>query len=232
MKKLLSLITVAGLVVVTAGCKLNMRSEAYVSDLRAVANGAAGITTPATLMAEIPSHDECDKYTAAFSQVMHGLMRDFSPKGCEQEGMNSYLLVEAQLPLVHSDETWKQADSLFGILTTSASAIEQGIGVALIMDLQKYNTLNTRMDDEFSQKIDLAASRLTMVLNNDERGAGEYLTQGVFVDESPVIEKQAFALKRRQQDEIRISNVGAAYLEQHGFAPILILKHAPAPEPK
>ena len=45
MKKLLSLITVASLVLIVAGCKLGMRSEAYVSDLRAVAGGTTGITT-------------------------------------------------------------------------------------------------------------------------------------------------------------------------------------------
>ena len=107
MKKVLSLITLASLVLIVAGCKLDMRSEAYVSDLRAVAGGTTGVTTLTTLTIEIPSHDECDKYSAAVSSVMQGLMRDFSPKRCGQEGMNSYLLAEAQLPFVHSPEAWR-----------------------------------------------------------------------------------------------------------------------------
>lgn len=86
MKKLLSLITVASLVIVVAGCKLDMRSEAYVSDLRAVASGTTGVTTRTTLTIEIPSHDECDKYSAAVSGVMQGLMRDFSPSAASRRG--------------------------------------------------------------------------------------------------------------------------------------------------
>ena len=227
MKKLLSLITAASLVVVVAGCKLDMRSEAYVSDLRAVAGGTTGITTLTTLTIEIPSHDECDKYSAAISSVMQGLMRDFSPRRCGQEGMNSYLLAEAQLPFVHSAEAWRQANSLFGVLTTASA---QDIAVTLVMDLQKYGTLNQRMKDEFSQAIDLPASRLTMVLNNDERQTGEFLTQAVFINETPVIKAEAFALQRRQKAEIRLSNVSAAYLEKHGSAPILALKNVQALE--
>ena len=229
MKKVLSLITMASLVVVVAGCKLDMRSEAYVSDLRAVAGGTTGITTLTTLTIEIPSHDECDKYSAAVSSVMQGLMRDFSPKRCGQEGMNSYLLAEAQLPFVHSPEAWRQANSLFGVLTTASA---QDIAVTLVMDLQKYGTLNQWMKDEFSQAIDLPASRLTMVLNNDERETGEFLTQAVFINETPVIKAEAFALQRRQKAEIRLSNVSAAYLEKHGSAPMLALKNVQASEPK
>lgn len=229
MKKLLSIITVAGVVFLVAGCKLDMRSEAYVSDLRAVAGGTTGVTTLTTLTIEIPSHDECDKYSAAVSTVMRGLMRDFAPKRCGQEGMNSFLLAEAQLPFVHSAETWKQANSLFGVLTTASA---QDIAMTLMMDLQKYATLNQRMEDEFSQKIDLSASRLAMVLNNDERQPSEYLAQAVFVNEEPVIQAAAFALQRRQRAEIRLSNVSAAYLEKHGSAPILALKNTQATEPK
>ena len=173
-----------------------MRSEAYVSDLRAVASGTTGVTTRTTLTIEIPSHDECDKYSAAVSGVMQGLMRDFSPKRCGQEGMNSYLLAEAQLPFVHSAEAWQQANSLFGVLTAPS---EQDITMTLLMDLQKYATLNQRMKDEFSQAIDLPASRLTMVLNNDEREPSAYVTQAVFIDDQPVIKAEAFELPRRLQ---------------------------------
>lgn len=229
MKKLLVLIAIASLVVLMAGCKLDMRTEAYVSDLRAVAGGTTGITTLTTLTIEIPSHDECDKYAAAVSTIMQGLMRDFSPRRCGQEGMNSYLLAEAQLPFVHNPETWTQADSLFGIVTAASA---QDITIALVMDLGKYKTLNQRMEDEFSQAIDLSASKIAMVLNNDEREPSEYLSQAVFINEEPVIEPEAFKLNRRQKAEIRLSNVSAAYLEKHGMVPVLSLKNVQAPESK
>ena len=227
MKKLLSLITFASLVIVVAGCKLDMRSEAYVSDLRAVAGGTTGITTLTTLTIEIPSHDECDKYSAAVSNVMQGLMRGFSPKRCGQKGMNSYLLAEAQLPFVYTAEAWRQANSLFGVLT---AASEQDIAMTLLMDPQKYGTLNQRMEGEFSQGIDLAASSIAMVLNNDERQPSEYLVQAVFINEQPVIQSETFALQRRQKAEIRLSNVSAAYLEKHGSVPILALRNEQATE--
>ena len=229
MKKLLFFAALAGFAIVLAGCKLDMKTEAYVSDLRAVAGGTTGITTLITLLIEIPSADECDKYSGQVAGVMQGLMRDFSPKRCGQEGMNSYLLAEAQLPFVHSAEVWKQANSLFGVLTAVSA---QDIAMTLLMDLQKYEMLNQRMRDEFGQAIDLPGSKLTMVLNNDEREPSEYRTQAVFVDDQPIIEAASFELQRRQKAEIRLSNVSAAYLEKHGSAPILSLKNVKASEPE
>ena len=214
---------------VLAGCKLDMKTEAYVSDLREVAGGATGITTLTTLLIEIPSADECEKYSAQVAGVMQGLMRAFSPRRCEQQGMNSYLVAESQLPFVHSAEAWKQANSLFGVLTAVSA---QDIAITLLMDLQKYEVLNQRMRDEFHQAMDLPGSKLTMVLNNDEREPSEYRTQAVFVDDQPIIEAASFELQRRQKAEIRLSNVSAAYLERNGSAPFFSLKNVKSSEPE
>ena len=145
--------------------------------------------------------------------------------------MTSYLLAEARLPFVHSAEAWAQANSLFGVLILTAAST-QDIAITLVMNLQKYRTLNQRMEAEFDEAIDLSVSRITMVLNNDEQKPNEYLAQAVFVNEEPVIEAKAFALQHRQKAEIRLSNVSATYLEKHGSVPILVLKNAQAPEPK
>ena len=59
MKKLM--FGVASLVIIVTGCKLDMISEVYVTDLIEVVAGEARLTTPTTISFEIPSADECNK---------------------------------------------------------------------------------------------------------------------------------------------------------------------------
>lgn len=207
---------------ISAGCKLDMTTDLYVSDLREVSLGSTTeLTTPATIAIGIPAANECQKYAAILSDMMQGILTDFSPKGCERDGMNSYLLANVQLPLVKGQEVWRQAGSLFGIMTTSGDG---HIGVALVMNLKKYETLNEKIEDRFHQKLDLSTSKITVFLNNDERVATEYIAGGVFLNGQPVYENENFTLERRHKVEIKLSNVRAAYLEKYGYVLSLILK--------
>ena len=200
---------------VTAGCEFNLTADIYTTDLRDAVAGTEGLTAPATMAFQVPGTDDCDEHTAKISEIMEGVVSDFSPKGCESVEMNSFLLADTQMPIVASEEAWKKSDSLFGLLTIKEG---ENIGVAVVMNLDKYGTLTARMKDKFHQTIDLASSKISLVLNNDERGDVSFAAKNVFVNSDPVHGRETYTMQRRHRVEIRLSNVAAAYLAKHGFA--------------
>ena len=200
---------------VTAGCQINLTADVYTTDLRDAVAGTEGLTAPATLAFQVPSTDDCDEHAAQISEIMEGVVSDFSPKGCESVEMNSFLLSDTQIPIVASEEAWEESDSLFGLVALKK---DDHIAVIVAMNLDKYGTLSARMKDKFHQTIDLGSSKISLVLNNDERGDISFGASDVFVNSEPVHGRETYSLQRRQRVEIRLSNVASAYLAKHGGA--------------
>ena len=212
------------LVLFLVGCKTDVTIEVFSSDLRAVSTeNRADMMTPMTMAIEIPSTDKCDEYGARIADVMKGLVHDFAPQGCKRNGMDSRLLAAFQVPLKPSMEAWKKAPSLFGVTVGDA---ESAIRVAVVLSLEKYDLLTKRMRAEFHQRINLAESKVTVVLNNDERTPLTIYTGGVFLNKDPVHAGREFNLKRRGKAVIELSNVSSAFLAKHGHAGVVVLKKA------
>ena len=198
-----------------AGCKMNLTADIYTTDLRDTAAGAEGLTAPGRLALQVPNADECAKHTAEIAAIMAGVVSDFSPKGCERAEMESFLLADIQMPFVTSESTWNASDSLFGIYVWEQ---EGDIGASIAMNLEKYGILAARLKEKFHQTVDLAASKVVLILNHDERKPIEVVAEGVFVNADPIPVARVFQLERRQRLEIRLSNVGTAYLAKQGIA--------------
>ena len=200
---------------VTAGCEINLTADIYTTDLRDAVAGTEGLTAPATMAFQVPGTDDCDEHAAQIAEIMEGVVSDFSPKGCESIEMNSFLLVDTQMPIVASEEAWNKSDALFGLLAIKK---DDHIAVNVVMNLDKYGTLTARMKDKFYQTIDLASSKFSLVVNNDERGDISFAASDVFVNSDPVHGSETYSLQRRHRAEIRLSNVASAYLAKHGGA--------------
>lgn len=213
MKRTITL-AVALLVSVLSGCKMNITADLYTSDIQGVADGEyTNLTTPVFLAFEIPSTRRCDEYVDRVTTITEGLF-EFTPKGCENIGSDSFLNVETQMPIV----TLAQSSEITPLIATIVG-IRDGKAVAILyLDKEKYKALNDRSADEFRQRINLQRSKIKMVLNNDLRHPIEFVVNGVFLDNEPVhsANPQSFTLERRRQAEIVMSNVGAALLERRG----------------
>ncbi len=198
-----------------SGCKMNLTADLYSTDLRAAKAGEAGIAAPATLAFQVPSVDKCDEHSARVSEIMAGILDNFVPKGCKSEGIESFLLADTQMPLFVSEEAWQNSTALFGIILFDRSNIEH-VGVGIVLDTEKYDILTNRMKEKFHQTVDLSNSRVTLVLNNDERNAVTFAVINVFVNSKPVLGEQEFKLNRRQKVDIVLSNVSTAFLAKKG----------------
>ena len=215
LKRALAIAATVVAIGITAGCQINLTADVYTTDLRDAVAGTEGLTAPATMAFQVPSTDDCDEHTVEISKIMEGVVSDFSPKGCESVEMNSFLLSDTQIPILDSKEAWSQTDSLFGLI---ARKYDDQIAVVVVMNLDKYGTLTSRMKDKFHQTIDLGSSKISLVLNNDERGDISFGASDVFVNSEPVHLRETYSLQRRQRVEIRLSNVASAYLAKHGRA--------------
>ena len=219
--------TAAVLVVLTvlAACKLNVTTELYSTDLRAAMAGAPDISAPATMAFQIPSADDCDEHAADIGEIMAEVLVNFSPRGCESVRMESYLFADTQIPVVTSAKAWVEADTLFGVMLVSR-ADPAHIGVAIMLHPHKYQTVTRRMKNKFHQTVDLAASRVTLILNNDERHAVNFAVADVFVDSEPAYGEHEFTLQRRHKAEIQLSDVAKAHLAKAGVAAGFTLRNS------
>ena len=223
MTRTLRLTILALALVVVSGCKMHLTTDLYTSDLLDAASGTVDLTTPARMAFQVPGTDECDEHTTAIAEIMAGVVEDFSPKGCESIEMESFLLADTQVPLL-SVSAWTEPDALFGIVL-----IEEGgtLGVDLVMNREKYGILISRMKDKFHQTVNLAESKVVIVLNNDLRDSISFSVEGVFVNGEPVLRKTTYELRRRHNAEIVLSNVATAHMAKHGIAGGIVLRAQP-----
>lgn len=102
--------------------------------------------------------------------------------------------------------------------------MENDVEATVVMDLEKYEILEKRMKEKFHQSVDISGSRLTLVLNNDERKPAKFSVKGVFLNNEPVLETTTYELSRRHKAGIKFSNVATAHMAQRGVAGGFILK--------
>ena len=214
MSKKLKLVASALALTIVAGCKMNLTADVYSSDLRDVAAGTTDLTAPATLALQVPGTDKCDEHTAEISEIMAGVVNDFAPKGCESVEMDSFLMADIQMPLLNSESAWKQSNSLFGVVVATNG---DSIDALIMLNIDRYEILTKRMKEKFYQSVDLSQSKVTLVINNDERNSVSFSAEAVFVNGEPVLNKTVYELKRRHKAEIRFSNVATAYMAKYGI---------------
>ncbi len=204
-------------VLMTVGCKMHIVPELYLTDLRDVAvNKTRNVTVPATLSVEIPSSSECQKYTRQVTQKIGAHFLGFTTKGCQDQGMDSYLLANVSLPLTHSVEEWNRVkhSSLFGIVSF-ADEDRNRVGVHIMLDLVVYESL--------SDDVDIEKSAFGFIVMNDGRKADEFQVSGSFVNGVPVPYTEEYSVERRGRLDVTISDVKLSYLAKSGTIMLMAL---------
>lgn len=221
MMRTAKLVFAALALVSVAGCKLNLTTHLYSSDLRDMMAGTTGITAPATMAFEIPSTKKCDEYTAKISEIVKGVLKEFIPKGCHDENFDSFLTADTQMPIFKMAATNQESkiDALFSIVLREQDDSESNIEITLLLDTQKYGVLLSRMKEAFSQTINLSKSKVKLVLHNDERNDLIFSVREAFLNSKPIHHKgRTYKLARRHKVTIQLSDVATTYLAKEGTA--------------
>ncbi len=221
MKKKWNSILLIFAITVLSACDFNVTSDLYTSDLRdVVANENANLVTLATLKLEMISNEECKKNATQIANLLKGFISKISTRGCVRKDFDTYLVLDADIPIVNGFNSWNQANSLLGIVAVESN---MGIDVFFATDLDKFEVLNERVSDEFDQSLNIANSDVKLILHSEKQT--EIVTVlSAFVDSRP-IEHTEFELSRRRKIEILLSNVGSAHIESAGYAYAFMLKN-------
>ena len=218
----------AGLAVVLTGCKMDVTPEVYVSDLRAVAvDGESGLSTPAAFTVKVGSMSTCQERAERFEAILRDVVLEFSSRGCEGTGNDVRLAASIQIPVVNTLDAWMGAKSLFGVMSHLEEGSLDAIGVFFLADPGRFAQLNGEIKSEFYQGIDLADSRVKVVLSNDERTEARFTVNDVYFNGQPIqgLNRTEHALARRRDAEIVLSNVALDALVQGQPVPTLVLTH-------
>ena len=111
-----------------------------------------------------------------------GRARICRESGCEKDVTDSFLLADIQMPIVPTDEAWAATDALFEIFVVEGRTNANDVVVGIALDREKYRILLQRMKKEFHQTIDFAASKVVLILNNDDRGTIRFGVRDVFLN--------------------------------------------------
>ena len=221
-------VVAAGLAVILSGCKMDVTPELFTSDIRAVAvEGEEDLTTPATVAIGMGSKDTCKKHAEKVSAILSEKVQGFSPRGCEGTGNDVMLASSIQIPLVTDTAAWQASGSMFGVLVQPLEQYDGAIGVFFLADAAQYELLNEHIRSEFYQHIDLADSRVKVVLSNDERGETRFTVNNVYFNGQPVqgLKRREHTLARRHDAEIVLSNVALSALVEGQPVATLLLMH-------
>ena len=214
-------LAITGLILVLAGCKMNMEAELFSSELRAAADGQQEHTAVTTLFLPVSSVDKCAEESAKIVAIMQGIVEPFRPRGCQILDQNSYMLADIRLPILASTDAWEETGALFGIISRYP---EDGsnISVFLTMNMQAYQALEARVGAEFRQLLNLNESAFTLVLYNDERADMFAAVQHAFVDGQPILDS-TYKTPRHHRVTIRLSDVSVDFLGKNGVVPAFTL---------
>ena len=209
-------------IAVLSACKFNVTSDLYTSDLRdAVANQNANLMALATLEIEVVSDEQCKENATEIADLLEGFVSKISTRGCVSKEFDTYLVLDAKIPIVNGFNSWNRANSLLGIVAVKS---KMGVGVFFASDPVKFQILNKRVSDEFDQSLNLAESEVKLNLRGDKQ-TETVAVSGAFVNGRPIDRYTEFELARRGKLEILLSNVGSAHIESAGYAYAFMLKN-------
>lgn len=209
-------------IAVLSACKFNVTSDLYTSDLRdAVASQNANLMALATLEIEVVSDEQCKENATEIADLLEGFVSKISTRGCVSKEFDTYLVLDAKIPIVNGFNSWNRANSLLGIVAVESN---RGVGVFFASDPIKFQILNKRVSDEFDQSLNLAESEVKLNLRGDKQ-TETVAVSGAFVNGRPIDRYTEFELARRGKLEILLSNVGSAHIESAGYAYAFLLKN-------
>lgn len=209
-----------------SGCKVWVDSSVYVRDVQQVLETQQPTTTPMRLSFEIPSQSACTTSGERIAAALKKAYGDVAVLGCRQVGMDSIADFSVQAEVVHEIEN-KKADSkqplYFGV-----DEVEEGIEVGYYVNTDTWAAMDEDLKDE-TQHYTRLEPVFKVTLQNDAPDTVAVTLRGVFLNGTPVPAHSPVTaqLKRREQIEIRLSDVQNSAMGLHGsWIPFALIGNA------
>ena len=203
-------------------CKTALDLTLFASDLVAVADSATPMDATATLSIETGTKDKCDELHDA---VATALLKGFSAAefvACRTDGTGHFADFRVAVPIIGPKAALQSAVQIV------VTRIGDTVGAVLRQDAARIDLIKTALPKEMQiyadQKLDPVVS---VTLQNDLADTAKVAMQGAFIDGAAYQLSKDFAVKRRGEIRIVLSDVGNAALVAPDNASLLLFLTAP-----
>jgi len=191
------------LVLLLAACNFDLTTDLYAQDIADVQESGETIYTNATLALEYGGDaDRKQKIVDLLQQQLRqvGNIRD------EERGYSTYLVVDHKLPLVYANDVTaaytlpEVRENMFTFVVTPGA-------LNIAFNRNRFNALDATLYDQFYQHLEFENFTMSLFLRNDAREPLEVTFYSVYANGIPIPYNQTFTLDRRDDMEIKFSDV-------------------------
>ncbi len=218
---MLGLITLF-IIFLLSACRIDVTTEIYIRDVKDVFYGGHNdLWTPAIIKIGVSSCDDKKELDQVFQSIQR-YFEKLKNKSCDTQGVDSLMVMGAELPLSNDKKKWKQrTQSVLGVyIDESLIHKDKDPVVHFVLDRERFAELNKIVEDKFYGNLDFEESNLTFVVNNDDRKDDYIRVADALVDGQPIINESVFKVSRREKLDIKPSNVRRRFFSINGIIPV------------
>ncbi|MBF0529060.1 MAG: hypothetical protein HQK55_07285 [Deltaproteobacteria bacterium] len=228
MKRILSLVSCSGLVLALSlftACEYSIIPEIFINDIITVADGKEKVVTAkAKIRIAMPSDKECAEKQEKLLGILGTFFNNVKNPKCGTEQFNNFFEVDVDLPMMAVS---KAPAEIPGKGMTAIGVSEQSDGknkfvvISLILDRNNFKSV---LENEFFVSLGPKDLTLALTVNNDLSGEATILVYNAFVSGKPVPMPTYQTLARRDKKNIVLADVMSQYIQETGFAEVLLLR--------
>ena len=217
---LILLITGFLILVLLVSCKMELGTRIYIADLSDLINSEEeNFYIKAIIEFEILSEDK-------FNETLVFLKKYFkkveNPKIVDRN-FDTFLNAEIELPIVKSQKyEFSPTNDLLNI--TLEATNENTMELGLYINKTLFHEIKEYISEEYWQTIDIEDMTIYLFINNDLRQKVSVDLHHVYVNNKAVLGQKDIKLARRDEINIKISDLLRDYIYENGFAYFINIK--------
>ncbi len=212
--------------VLLAGCKTQVTSDVYLTDVASVATDGTALPVDLKLGFEVPSEDKCAEAKEMLTPTLDKHFGAIEFVGCSTEGFSNFANFTAGSEMV-LEQVNQKVDSDMPIYVGVTPADGDVVEVGYFSNPDNLKALMADLPDEAKAYSDRVAVTFSATIHNDGTESSKLSVAGVYVNGSPALRPFEIDLERRKELAIRLSDVANATVSAGSWAGIVtVLPHA------
>ncbi len=226
MRRLLVIVVGLGLAIFLVGCKVNVSTDLFISDIKTVRDGGKPLDLNGLLKFEIPSKTTFNRDQAKIEGLLKAHFKGVKNLRVIEQGMETYVAADIQLTLYNIDKEHSFGSDLISFAVVDHREKHNLTAVGLGISEEAYQTLAKDIRGKFIGKIDSDSIKVTVYVNNDESEPAAIGVASAYVDGQPFPLGKNITLDKRGKCELVISRIATVYALKNisGFMVIRIFE--------
>lgn len=214
--------------VLLAGCKTQVASDIYLTDVASVASAGTALPFDLKLAFEVPSEDQCAEANTMLAPALGRHFGAVAFVGCSTEGFSNFANFTAGSEMVLELANGKHDSAL--PIYVGVTALEDGlVDIAYHASQDGLAALMADLPDEAKSYSDRLEVSLSATIHNDGAGPISLSVANAFVNGTAELRPVEVELARRKELAVKLSDVANATLSAGSWATIATVLPQKAP---